>query len=685
MIIHLNESEIKRLREDGGPGGASFKVGASVKVEKKYYDKFYAAWQEALPLDGESEWLIRSIGQCLWRQRRKKEIESQAKATQGIIPRWVKVGFGLVVIVLLGIIAARSAEPKPRIDFDHPDAILEAVTAQVSRLTSIQWQDGGSNITSGFFAYPFTINCGTNLTCTSSASVVTMDATGGGSDDAIVKGTNILLSTENVILDGSTNPRDITLGILRILQTPNIDSTRGIAIITDAAGFGDTKALEIDWTATGVAAGDFEAVIDLDIDTANSSGGVIIGLEITETTTGSATTYGMLTGVGINPIFNEAGTFGNIETAFTFDSGFTDVTSDFNSTGSDVQMFVSNGDIVYIGMAALFDEVEFILAVTASQAGIKPTFEYSDGSTGWITFSPTDNTNGMRQNGDLVWIATSLAGWAQDTVNSISGKFWIRITRTAVTVSTPPTEDLVQVNADLDFVWDSSGNVNIASLSSGFNQEIADAGFIRCTNNQACVAWELATPGTDKTLIVDASDILQFNGTFNATTLTSGDWTAATSDFTQIGHNRSGTWTIGSNNQIRVYGFVIKQPVTFGRIMIRVSTLDAGGNNHDVGIYDSSGTLLARTPVNAFAATGLLDLAIEGGGTVTLPTGRYYFALTGDDTTPAISVTGTDVFQFANNVAVTETSSSGVLPASITTPSDTWVAAGREAHFGLRQ
>ena len=329
-------------------------------------------------------------------------------------------------------------------------------------------------------------------------------------DDVIHKATNTLLSTENVILDGSTNPRDITLGIIRILQTPNIDSTRGIAIITDAAGFGDTKALEVDWTATGVAAGDFEAVIDLDIDTANSSGGVIIGLEITETTTGSATTYGMLTGVGINPILNEAGVFGNVETAFTFDSVFTDVTADFNSTASDVQMFVSNGDLVYIGMAAMFDEVEFILAVTASNAGIQPTFEYSDGATGWITFSPTDNTNGMRQNGDLVWIATSLAGWAQDTVNSISGKFWIRITRGAVTVATPPTEDLVQVNEDLDFMWDSSGNLNIASLSSGFNQEIADSGFIRVANDEDFLCAERATPGTDVCVHLNTGDDWEF-------------------------------------------------------------------------------------------------------------------------------------------------------------------------------
>ncbi len=126
--------------------------------------------------------------------------------------------------------------------------------------------------------------------------------------------------------------------------------------------------------------------------------------QVTETTTGSAVSYGMLTGVGINPILNEAGSFGNVETAFVSVPGFTDVTAAFNSTGTDVQMFVANSDLVYIGMAALFDEVEFILAITASNAGIKPTFEYSDGASGWTSFSPTDNTNGMRQNGDLVWI-----------------------------------------------------------------------------------------------------------------------------------------------------------------------------------------------------------------------------------------------------------------------------------------
>ena len=601
MELTLSKQERERLA--GGPGGAPFKVGSSIVVEEKYYDRFYKNWSVSLPSAGPVEWRIRAIGQCLWRQRRMGELVADPAAPEGKrIPRWLKIVWAVVIVVLLGTIAARSTEPIEPSGYDEVD-VVDAMMAQLSRLSSITWQDSGSAITNGFFAYPFTINCGTNLTCTSASSVVTIASS--SSSDVIQKGTNTLLSTENVILDGSTNPRDITLGIIRILQTPNMDSTRGIAIITDAAGFGDTKALEIDWTATGVAAGDFEAVIDIDIDTANSSGGNIIGLEITETTIGSATTYGMLTGVGINPILNEAGSFGNIETAFTFDSGFTDVTSDFNSTGSDVQMFVSNGDLVYIGMAALFDEVEFILAVTASNAGIKPTFEYSDGASGWTTFSPTDNTNGMRQNGDLVWIASALAGWAQDTVNSISGKFWIRITRGAVVVSTPPTEDLVQVNADVEYVWDSSGNLNIASVSSGFNAEIADAGFIRVGNAEDVVCAELATPGVDLCIQLDASDIWQADGTWNATTLTEGANAVPNATESPAAGDISGSYSAGLT--VDAGAVASAELATANKTFVRPFVLvDSGGlsDTDDVGSFWRAPAALTVTEVWCEVDTG---------------------------------------------------------------------------------
>lgn len=47
----------------------------------------------------------------------------------------------------------------------------------------------------------------------------------------------------------------------------------------------------------------------------------------------------------------------------------------------------------------------------------------------------------------------------------------------------------------------------------------ADAGAVRLNNAQN-IAWEASPAGTDMTLGVDASEILQFSGTFNATTLT---------------------------------------------------------------------------------------------------------------------------------------------------------------------
>jgi hypothetical protein len=331
---------------------------------------------------------------------------------------------------------------------------------------------------------------------------------------------NVFGATENVTIDGSTNPRAVTLGILRIEQTAGVPGTHAIRIITNAAGFGDTKSIEIEWIGTGVAAGDIDAALGITLDTANSTGGNVFALEVSKVGAGTATTYSLLSGIGINPILNEAGSFGNVEIAFTFNGGFTDVTANFNSTATDSTLFVSNGDLVYIGMAAQFDEVEFILDTVASGAGVKPTFAFSDGASGWTAFSPSDNTNGFRQDGDLVWIASDLSGWAQDTVNAVSGKYWIRITRTQVSLATPPVEDLVQVATNVEYKWDSSGALNIASVTSGFGNDVADAGFIRCQNNEVCVAAEADPAGTDGTMKFNTSEEWEFSHTIKAPSFT---------------------------------------------------------------------------------------------------------------------------------------------------------------------
>lgn len=51
--------------------------------------------------------------------------------------------------------------------------------------------------------------------------------------------------------------------------------------------------------------------------------------------------------------------------------------------------------------------------------------------------------------------------------------------------------------------------------------DVADAGYLRL-QNAAIIGWEASPAGTDVTLTVDASEIMQASGTFNAVTLTEG-------------------------------------------------------------------------------------------------------------------------------------------------------------------
>jgi hypothetical protein len=60
---------------------------------------------------------------------------------------------------------------------------------------------------------------------------------------------------------------------------------------------------------------------------------------------------------------------------------------------------------------------------------------------------------------------------------------------------------------------DASGNIATPG-SIAFGTNPGDAGPVRLENN-TCINWEIATPGTDKCLKVNASDQLDFNGTIN--------------------------------------------------------------------------------------------------------------------------------------------------------------------------
>lgn len=129
--------------------------------------------------------------------------------------------------------------------------------------------------------------------------------------------------------------------------------------------------------------------------------------------------------------------------AWKDESGFVDVTAAFASSGTDVQIFVNDDDLIYVGYDNAFDGIDVILD-TVSTDDIAGVFEYYNGST-WAALTVTDGTNGFIQDGKITF--TAPGDWASVDVNGTT-KFYIRIQRTEDTVTTPPTEDTIRVISD---------------------------------------------------------------------------------------------------------------------------------------------------------------------------------------------------------------------------------------------
>jgi hypothetical protein len=273
-------------------------------------------------------------------------------------------------------------------------------------------------------------------------------------------------------------------GSMDLIHTAAGAAEHGLEIDVDAAGFGDIKAVDIAYTTGALAATEDEAAILVNIDESAATGGTVVGLEVLSTT-GSAAIYGTLIGVGVNPLLHEVGTFGDMD---SFLVNAVDKLTDALTTSTDVQMFVADNDTIEVGDAAKFNEIEFLLSIVASGAGITPTFEYSTGSGTWQTFTPTDGTNGMRNSGIVAWTLadTSSPAWAVGT----SGDFLVRITRTRNSLATPPTEDLIQIAAAVEFGWTKDAVVTLQKIELGGVTGASDTTFTRVSAGVAAIEGE---------------------------------------------------------------------------------------------------------------------------------------------------------------------------------------------------
>ncbi len=175
----------------------------------------------------------------------------------------------------------------------------------------------------------------------------------------------------------------------------------------------------------------------------------------------------------------------------------------------------------------------------------------------------------------------------------------------------------------------------------------ADAGAIRL-NNAENIAWEAAPAGTDMTLGVDASEILQYSGTINATALTEGG--NAVYNSTEVpGGELGGTWASPTiDDSVAVTSWALTTPTVTTSIAINADPADTGAIRLSNADYIYSEAAPAGTDISVLGvdATEIVQIAASGASGVTItPT----TTITGD-----LTVNGDDIQLGATGVKITD-------------------------------
>jgi uncharacterized phage protein gp47/JayE len=131
----------------------------------------------------------------------------------------------------------------------------------------------------------------------------------------------------------------------------------------------------------------------------------------------------------------------DFDKVFLSNPGFTDITANAKTNGSNSTLFAANGDLLYVGHQDVsFGSIFFNLATLASSA-VSFTAEFWNGTI-WQTIGVSDGTNGFTSHGLMLFQAP--ISWTPTIVNGFTA-YWIRITRTSAVLATPPVESRIRV------------------------------------------------------------------------------------------------------------------------------------------------------------------------------------------------------------------------------------------------
>jgi len=484
----------------------------------------------------------------------------------------------------------------------------------------------------------------------------------------------VLVGDADLTFDGSqlaigggtpTTTFDVT-GDMELTHTALATGDMAINLVTSAAGFGDYDAIDIDYTTGAIGPGDDNIAISIAIDESAATGGSVAGIAVGTTGVGSSNVYGLAADAEVGPVLKLIGAEGDMDSALVL---AVDRLTEFTSTGSDIVMFVADNDTITIGNAVKFTKITFTLDTVSTGAGIVPTFEFSTGVGTFSTFTPVDGTNGMRQNGTIIWLITDISSWAVGT----GSEFLIRITRTQDGLSTPPIEDLVQISSLQQFEWDVDGRVRAVSIAT--NQGLSDTMLLEAYDVDGAAYTVFGTLTANNTPTFDLSSTVTFGGALPYTiggtdvTVTDGGTGSSTAGgartnlglvigtdvqaFTTVLQNTTASFLTADETKLDG----IETAATNGLKLLATATASASTSIDFTSDIDSTFDEYELHIINAVPATDAVKLfmrtSTDGGSSFDSGASDYislYDNIFSDGTTLTRSFAGATTFEISNNV-----------------------------------
>ena len=250
-----------------------------------------------------------------------------------------------------------------------------------------------------------------------------------------------------------------------------------IRVVTDAAGYSNVDSLQIKHTVGALAAGNLQKAIRVTLDDSLCTGGATSEIEVLKLTRtrGDSTAHvdGLSIGTGFSDAIHIAGSSEEaIGYGYSFTAAYavTDRVAAFQSSASNVQLFTAVNTGILIGSDNKFAVIKYVQNIAGS-ATITPTWQYSTGDGTWATLVVSDTTTGMSISGKVAFIIPS--DWAKSehcngSTGVITSAYYVRIIRTKVSLTTPPTESYFSVfqgAAESDMLVRGDGTIKPAQLA----------------------------------------------------------------------------------------------------------------------------------------------------------------------------------------------------------------------------